>query len=50
MTYFEKLKQMDVDEAAVAISVIADSCKNEMLYGNQTIPSFVKKLLESEVE
>lgn len=50
MTYFEELKQMDIDEAAVAISAIADSCKDVALYGNQTIPFLVKMLLESEVE
>lgn len=50
MTQFEKLKQMNTDEAAVFISALADSCKDVARYGNQTIPHLVKILLESEVE
>lgn len=49
MTQFDKLKQMNTDEAAVFISAIADSCKDVARYGNQTIPHLVKILLESEV-
>lgn len=50
MTYFEKIKKMNVDDAAVTICSIADSCKDVAKYGNQTVPFLVKTLLESEVE
>jgi hypothetical protein len=50
MTQFEKLKQMNTDEAAVFISALADSCKDVARYGNQTVPYLVKLLLECEVE
>ena len=50
ITQFEKLKQMNTDEAAAFISALADSCKDVARYGNQTIPYLVKLLLECEVE
>ena len=50
MTQFEKLKQMNTDEAATFISALADSCKDVARYGNQTVPYLVKLLLECEVE
>ena len=50
MTQFEKLKQMNTDEAAAFISALADSCKDVARYGNQTVPYLVKLLLECEVE
>ena len=49
ITQFDKLKQMNTDEAAVFISALADSCKDVAKYGNQTIPHLVKKFLEIEV-
>ena len=50
MTNFEKLKQMSTDEAAVYISIFADSCKDVARFGDISVPHLIQQMLESEVK